>query len=257
MWLTATALRTGSGDSTTSKKSSAEQAKKASPRTRERSNPPFTQAAMRSRSAATDRAASGPNPAAFSRPCADEVVELGLVVGVARMAPAVDVEVAARHHAAAAMAASARIRSSLINTRSLRPSPEYGTASPAGVPLAEGCWGAMLRPVAMPPPSAGNRLVPSARTDALKGDGMGAAKESPATQALTWAVGKLDEASKIDWMEKLNSLTASKPAYLRNAVLTTTAPSNKASAPASPRPRPRLRPVGAAAIGRAQLRGRL
>ena len=62
---------------------------------------------------------------------------------------------------------------------------------------------------------------------------MGAAKESPATQVLTWAVGKLDEASKVDWMEKLSSLAASKPAYLKNVVLTTTAPSNKASAPVS------------------------
>jgi hypothetical protein len=66
---------------------------------------------------------------------------------------------------------------------------------------------------------------------------MGAAKESPATQVLTWAVGKLDEASKVDWMEKLNSLTASKPAYLKNVVLTTTAPSNTASASA-PAPAP-------------------
>ena len=47
---------------------------------------------------------------------------------------------------------------------------------------------------------------------------MGATKESPATQVLTWAVEKLDEASKIDWVEKLNTLAASKPAYLKNAV---------------------------------------
>jgi len=61
---------------------------------------------------------------------------------------------------------------------------------------------------------------------------MGAAKESPATQVLEWAVGKLDEASKTDWMEKLSSLTASKPAYLRNAVIAPPAPSMPAPAPA-------------------------
>ena len=61
---------------------------------------------------------------------------------------------------------------------------------------------------------------------------MGAAKESPATQVLEWAVGKFDEASKIDWLEKLSSITASKPAYLRNAVLTAPAPSLPAPAPA-------------------------
>jgi hypothetical protein len=78
---------------------------------------------------------------------------------------------------------------------------------------------------------------------------MGAAKESPATQVLTWAVGKLDEASKIDWMEKLNSLTASKPAYLRNAVLTTTAPSH--SAPTSaPAPERAPAPSGGGGISR-------
>jgi hypothetical protein len=60
---------------------------------------------------------------------------------------------------------------------------------------------------------------------------MGASKESPATQMLEWAVHKLDEASKTDWMEKLNSLASSKPAYLRNAVMTS-APSLPASAPA-------------------------
>lgn len=61
---------------------------------------------------------------------------------------------------------------------------------------------------------------------------MGAAKESPATQVLTWAVGKLDEASKIDWVEKISTLTASKPAYLRNGLLTPAAPSMPAPAPA-------------------------
>jgi hypothetical protein len=63
---------------------------------------------------------------------------------------------------------------------------------------------------------------------------MGAAKESPATQVLEWAVGKLDEASKIDWVEKLSSLTASKPAYLRSGLLGAPAPSMTAlaSAPA-------------------------
>lgn len=49
---------------------------------------------------------------------------------------------------------------------------------------------------------------------------MGAAKESPTTQVLEWAVGKLSEASKTDWMEKLSSLSASRPAYLRSTVLT-------------------------------------
>lgn len=68
---------------------------------------------------------------------------------------------------------------------------------------------------------------------------MGAAKESPATQVLTWAVGKLDEASKVDWKERLNSLAASKPAYLKNVVLTTTAASSMASASATaPAPAP-------------------
>ena len=82
---------------------------------------------------------------------------------------------------------------------------------------------------------------------------MGAAKESPATQVLTWAVSKLDEASKVDWMEKLNSLAASKPAYLRNVVLTTTAPSNKASAPTSPTSAPAPAPSGGGGgIGREQ-----
>ena len=60
---------------------------------------------------------------------------------------------------------------------------------------------------------------------------MGASKESTATQMLEWAVHKLDEASKTDWVEKLNSLTASKPAYLRHAVMTST-PSLPAPAPA-------------------------
>jgi hypothetical protein len=59
---------------------------------------------------------------------------------------------------------------------------------------------------------------------------MGAAKESPATQVLEWAVGKLDEASKIDWVEKFNALTASKPAYLRNGLLSAAAPSLPAAA---------------------------
>jgi hypothetical protein len=45
---------------------------------------------------------------------------------------------------------------------------------------------------------------------------MGATKESPAYQVLEWAVGKLDEASKVDWVEKFSTLTASQPAYLRN-----------------------------------------
>lgn len=62
---------------------------------------------------------------------------------------------------------------------------------------------------------------------------MGAAKESPATQVLEWAVGKLDEASKIDWVEKFNTLTASKPAYLRNGLLSAAAPSLRAPAPHS------------------------
>jgi hypothetical protein len=61
---------------------------------------------------------------------------------------------------------------------------------------------------------------------------MGAAKESPATQVLEWAVGKFDEASKVDWLEKLSSLTASKPAYLRNAVLAPPVASAPAPAPA-------------------------
>jgi hypothetical protein len=59
---------------------------------------------------------------------------------------------------------------------------------------------------------------------------MGATKESPATQVLEWAVGKLDEASKIDWVEKFNTLTASKPAYLRNGLLSAAVPSSPASA---------------------------
>jgi hypothetical protein len=60
---------------------------------------------------------------------------------------------------------------------------------------------------------------------------MGASKESPATQMLEWAVHKLDEASKTDWMGKFNSLASSKPAYLRHAVITST-PSLPAPAPA-------------------------
>ncbi|MDQ1498630.1 MAG: hypothetical protein QOI86_1970 [Actinomycetota bacterium] len=58
---------------------------------------------------------------------------------------------------------------------------------------------------------------------------MAAAKESPGTQLLEWAVGKLDEASKTDWLEKFTSLTASKPAYLRNGLV----PAASAHAPAS------------------------
>ncbi|HEV7862299.1 MAG TPA: hypothetical protein VGR20_06340 [Acidimicrobiia bacterium] len=61
---------------------------------------------------------------------------------------------------------------------------------------------------------------------------MAAAKESPATQMLEWAVHKLDEASKTDWVEKFSSLTASKPAYLRNAAFGQSAPSLPAAAPA-------------------------
>jgi len=48
---------------------------------------------------------------------------------------------------------------------------------------------------------------------------MGATKESPATQVLEWAVGKLSEASKTDWVDKLSSLAASRPAYLRDGRL--------------------------------------
>jgi len=65
---------------------------------------------------------------------------------------------------------------------------------------------------------------------------MGASKESPATQMLEWAVHKLDEASKTDWVEKLNSLASSKPAYLRHAVMT--------SAPSLPAPAPAPAPSG-------------
>ena len=61
---------------------------------------------------------------------------------------------------------------------------------------------------------------------------MGASKGSPANQMLEWAVGKIDEASKTDWVEKFSSLTASKPAYLRGASLTPAAPSLPAPAPA-------------------------
>lgn len=67
---------------------------------------------------------------------------------------------------------------------------------------------------------------------------MGATKESPAVQMLGWAVGKLDEASKIDWVDKLATLTASKPAYLRNGVLPAAAPSMPAPAPAAAPPDP-------------------
>jgi hypothetical protein len=62
---------------------------------------------------------------------------------------------------------------------------------------------------------------------------MGATKESPATQLLEWAVGKLDEASKTDWVEKLSAMTASKPAYLRG-VLPSSALSRPAPAPPAP-----------------------
>jgi len=48
---------------------------------------------------------------------------------------------------------------------------------------------------------------------------MGATKESPATQVLEWAVGKLSEASKTDWVEKLSSRASSRPACLRDGVL--------------------------------------
>jgi hypothetical protein len=61
---------------------------------------------------------------------------------------------------------------------------------------------------------------------------MGATKESPATQLLEWAVAKLDEASKTDWVEKLSGLTSSRPAYLRGGVLTSSAAGRPAPAPA-------------------------
>jgi hypothetical protein len=70
---------------------------------------------------------------------------------------------------------------------------------------------------------------------------MGASKESPATQVLEWAVGKLDEASKTDWVDKLSSLASSRPAYLRPGV----------SAPSLPAPAP------AGGAGRAELDGAL
>ena len=60
---------------------------------------------------------------------------------------------------------------------------------------------------------------------------MGASKGSPATQVLEWAVGKLDEASKTDWVGKLSSMASSRPAYLRNGVTTPSAPSRPAPAP--------------------------
>jgi hypothetical protein len=60
---------------------------------------------------------------------------------------------------------------------------------------------------------------------------MGASKESPATQIFEWAVGKLDEAAKTDWAEKFNSFASSKPAYLRNGLMTASAPSMPAPAP--------------------------
>lgn len=78
---------------------------------------------------------------------------------------------------------------------------------------------------------------------------MGAAKESPATQVLEWAVGKLDEASRIDWVEKLSSLTASKPAYLRTGVLGVPAPSMSAPAAAQS--------GGGAGVSQAELDGAL
>jgi hypothetical protein len=64
---------------------------------------------------------------------------------------------------------------------------------------------------------------------------MGATKESPATQVLEWAVGKLSEASKTDWVDKLSTLAASRPAYLRDGLL-------------APRPGP-----AGAGVGRAEL----
>lgn len=59
---------------------------------------------------------------------------------------------------------------------------------------------------------------------------MGATKESPATQILEWAVGKLDEASKTDWVEKFSTMTAARPAYLRSGF--TSSPSLPAPASA-------------------------
>jgi hypothetical protein len=49
---------------------------------------------------------------------------------------------------------------------------------------------------------------------------MGATRESTTTQVLEWAVGKLSEASKTDWMEKLSALSTSRPAYLRGVTVT-------------------------------------
>jgi hypothetical protein len=70
---------------------------------------------------------------------------------------------------------------------------------------------------------------------------MGATKGSPATQMLEWAVGKLDEATKTDWVEKLSGMTASKPAYLRGIL-----------APPAP-PMPAAPPAGSAGPGQAEL----
>jgi hypothetical protein len=77
---------------------------------------------------------------------------------------------------------------------------------------------------------------------------MSASKETPATQILEWAVGKLDEATKIDWVEKLSALTASKPAYLRNGLMPQAAPSRPAPEPASA-------PTGGGGPSRAELDG--
>jgi hypothetical protein len=67
---------------------------------------------------------------------------------------------------------------------------------------------------------------------------MGAAKESPATQVLEWAVGKFSEASKTDWVEKFSALTASKPAYLKNVTFAASAPSHAPAAAPAPAPAP-------------------
>src|SRR5688500_7359010 len=88
----------------------------------------------------------------------------------------------------------------------------------------------MLRPVAVAPLRAGKRLVRSAGTATHQGGTMGATKDCPATQVREWPVGKRDEASKIDWEEKSNTPTASKPAYLRNGLLSAAVPSSPASA---------------------------
>jgi hypothetical protein len=76
------------------------------------------------------------------------------------------------------------------------------------------------------------RRTAAADRGGAEGGTVGAAKESPTTQVLEWAVGKLSEASKVDWVEKLSSLASSRPAYLRNGVLTAAA-SRPAAVPAS------------------------